>query len=211
MVIRNWAVGVIVCASLMSVVEARAQSWGPTSGPDYTRNIGLLLRIGLDYGGDDIATVMVISDLGDRSTKTLKGGGLGSGSVGLIYRAETAWTLEATFGIKFDGVGEGNDHVRFWRLPVEVIGSAALGSVRLGGGPTVHLSPTFSCQIAGDCNESISLNTALGGILQLAYAGHFRGNAGYNVGLRYTHITYSADGFEDVNGSSIGGFFGFWL
>jgi hypothetical protein len=89
------------------------------------------------------------------------------------------------------------------------------GRNRLGGGATVHFAPNFSCDAFGVCNSNVSLDTAVGAIVQWAYCIRPREDIGVNLGLelglRASYIKYSGSGVEPLNGSNAGLFFGFWF
>ena len=171
-----------------------------------TRDVGFLIRMNFDFGGDVVDEVSWTN--GD-STK-LKAGQLMTFAGGLIYHPDAPWALEGTLGYKFDKANGSNGTIEFTRIPLDVIASWANGGHRLGAGPTFHFSPTYNCDATGVCSITSSYDTAVGGIVQYAY-GFAVNNHGYDVGLRYTFISYSRPGAASVDGSGIGFFFGGWL
>jgi hypothetical protein len=192
-------------ALIASAPDAAAQTPEP---PQHTRSVGFLLRMNFDFGGEELAEVSI----SDGSTRTLKAGGLWTGAAGLFYQAPgSALAVEGTIGIKFDQAGASNGSISFTRFPVDLVISYTHEGLRLGGGPTLHLSPSVDCD-AGLCGEEVSipLNQALGGIAQLAY-GFRRGNSAFDIGARYTYIHYSGTDVPSFSGSSMGVFFGGWL
>ncbi len=93
---------------------------------------------------------------------------------------------------------------------MDVIASLARGGHRLGAGPTVHFAPTLKCDITSLCSGDLTYDTAVGGILQYAYAFQApQRNYGFELGARFTMIEYK--GKDDLgrtlptqNGSGLG-------
>jgi hypothetical protein len=177
----------------------------PSSKPAGGRPVGVLLRMGLDVGGDKLAEVQYAN--GD--TAQLTAGGLVTFAAGVLIHPAAPWALEATVGYKIDKVNASNGTLQFSRIPVDVILSYANSGHRLGAGATVHLSPTGKCEVDGYCNESVSYNHALGGIVQYVYG--WGRDRGVELGVRGTFIHYSGDGLKTINGSSVGLILGGWL
>jgi hypothetical protein len=178
--------------------------------PQPTRNVGFLLRMNFDFGGDKLAELQ----WDDGDDVTLKAGQLMTFAAGVLYRRPAApWAVEATLGYKFDKANGSNGSIGFTRVPLDVVASFVKGGHRIGAGPTVHLAPTLSCDADGICDGAVDVDydTAFGGILQYAYGFRVGANAGLDVGLRYTFIKYSASDLETLDGSGIGFFFGGWL
>jgi len=168
--------------------------------------IGLLLRMNFDFGGDKLADVA----WSDGDTATLRAGQLITFAAGLGYRVTDRWTFEVTLGYKFDKVNGSNGTIEFTRIPIDLIASWAPGRHRLGGGPTLHLAPTFNCNASGLCDQKVAFGPALGGIVQWACLLRPEGRSlGLDFGLRYTFIRYSSSDVASQNGSAFGFFFGF--
>jgi len=173
------------------------------AGPSQPKQVALLLRLGLDFGGTTLAKV----SWSDGKTGSIKGGQLFLAALGLFYLSPTApWALEANVGYKFDKVNGANGSISFSRLPLELIGSYVVSGHRLGAGPVAHLSPRFRCDAAGVCNDEVTFPNAVGGVVQWAYGG--QAVAGADVGVRYTFIRYQAAGAR-IDGSGFGFFFGY--
>jgi hypothetical protein len=176
--------------------------------PAEARSIGLLMRMNFDFGGEELAHV----SFSDGGMSTIKAGQLATFSGGLIYHPAAPWTLEATIGYKFDKKSASNGTIEFTRIPLDLVASFVVGgAMRLGAGPTIHLSPTFHCDAAvcgGEAN--ISLSNSIGVIAQWAY-GFSHGARSFDVGFRYTHMRYSSPDVASFDGSSMGLFFGGWL
>jgi len=171
-----------------------------------TRDLGFLLRMNFDFGGDTMSEIRWSN--GD--TTKLKAGQLFTFAGGVLYHPRAFWALETTIGYKFDKANGSNGTIEFTRIPLDVIASWAFGGSRLGAGPTLHFSPTFNCDASGVCSTKSTFDTAVGGIVQYAY-GFAVNNHGYDLGVRYTFIRYSAGGVATVDGSGVGFFFGGWL
>ncbi len=173
------------------------------------------MRIGYESGGDDFATVTAT----DGSTQSLTVGDGVTISAGVLYHPKAAVTLEATLGYKFKQVNYSNGSVEATRIPLDVIFS--LGNAvgfRVGVGATAHFSPTFSCNLTNICQGDVSLDTAYGGIVQMAYGFGLGPNSGLEIGIRYTLISYSGSGITNtsngtnsLDGSCAGLFVSSWL
>jgi hypothetical protein len=170
------------------------------SPPPDPRITGLLLRAGLEYGGDDLLK----STNGD--SVTLSAGRLASVGAGFIVQPPYGFAIEATIGIKVDVARAPNGIFTFTRYPLELIASVTPGNNRFGLGVTVHLSPSLSCDLPGTCS-SMAFDSAVG--LMVQWVHHFgRGFSGFELGARYTFISYTVPnapaGTPDIDGSAIG-------
>lgn len=181
----------------------------PAVSPPSERTVAFLMRFGLEFGGDDL---VMVTDTDGGST-TITGGGRGLFSAGAIYHPAAPFTVEATLGWKTSAARRANGSIAFDRFPLDLIVSVAGHGHRLGAGPTVHFGPTLSCNVSGLCDQNVSFDTAVGGVIQYAYTYIFRGttNRAVEFGARYTFLTYSGDGVPDVDGSAFGLFLGGWL
>jgi len=180
----------------------RAPSQGRAGG---YRPVGVLLRMGLDAGGDELASVEFSN--GD-STK-VRAGGLVSFAGGILFHPDAPFALEGTIGYKIDQAKAENGKISFSRVPVDVIASFAHGGHRLGAGGTIHLSPTYSCKVDGFCDGSVSYDNALGGIVQYAYG--WGRDHGFELGVRGTLISYKRNGLPTLSGNCVGVILGGWL
>lgn len=200
------AAGALLAAAPATRAAGPGAARGTLDQAPAARTVGVLLRMGFDGGGDKLVTVQ----WDDGSSKTLKAGQLMTFAGGLLYHPGD-YAVEGTFGYKFDKVNGSNGSITFSRMPLDLVVSWAPGNHRLGAGPTVHLAPKFDCSATGVCAGTVNFNTAFGGIVQYAY-GFPLGNAGMELGARYTVISYKAsDGGGSLSGNAIGGFFGFWF
>ncbi|MFT3917204.1 MAG: hypothetical protein QM704_24880 [Anaeromyxobacteraceae bacterium] len=212
---RKHGIAAFLATALAVAGPAYAQAPQPGAAPaavpaQEVRRVGLLLRMVLDVGGEQLGVV----SYSDGSKAKLRAGQLGTFAAGFLYRAEAPWALEATFGYKFDQANASNGSVKFTRLPVDVIASYALDRHRFGVGPTLHLSPKYSCTFgATECQgvREVKFDTAVGGIAQYAFQLP-RGSSGYELGARFTVVKYKASGaLLELDGKSFGFFFGGWL
>jgi hypothetical protein len=209
MQILSKSLSTLTAAALVAAAtDAAAQTPEPPPPLQHTRSVGFLLRTSLDFGGEELAEVSI----SDGSTQMLKGGGLCTVAAGLFYQAPgSTLAVEGTIGYKFDRAGASNGFISFTRVPVDLVISYTHEGLRLGGGPTLHFSPSVDCD-AGLCGTEISipLDSVLGGIAQVAY-GFRLGNRALDLGARYTYIRYSGTDVPSFDGSSFGFFFGGWL
>lgn len=169
------------------------------------RPLGFLVRMGLEGGGDKLVTV----EWEDGDKTDITAGGLLTFSGGLLYHPDAPFAVEATIGYKFDQVNGSNGKIQFTRVPVDVVVSWARSGHRLGVGGTMHLSPTFTCDVDGMCDGSVSYHDAFGTLLQYVYG---RGrDHGWEIGARATFIRYKGNGLEAVDGTCFGVILGAWL
>lgn len=165
-----------------------------------------ILRANLDAGGDTLFTGVYTN--GDTaSVKAGSGVTLGGGAV---YRpVDGNFILEATIGYKIDLAAGSNGDAKFTRFPVDALAYFRFDQHRFGGGITYHLSPTFSCDIPGNCSSNVTFSNALGYVVQYGYEIESRGGWIIDFGVRYTSISYRPQGgWGSVDGSSVGLFVG---
>jgi hypothetical protein len=191
-------------AIAMSSTEAAAQA-APRRLID--RGVGILLRMNFDFGGDTVDYGAFTN--GDEWK--IKAGQLFTFAGGVIVHPDAPWAVEATAGYKFDQVNGSNGTIKFTRIPVDVVVSWAPGGHRLGAGATVHVSPTYRCDVSGLCDITADWDTAFGAIVQYAYGLKVGDNGAFDVGARYTYIQYAGTGLPDRDGSAFGFFFGGWF
>jgi hypothetical protein len=164
-------------------------------------------RGGVDFGGDDVFK-FVHAD----STEMIQAGQRYSVSAGVLYKPDPdRLALEATLGYKWQSSDGPNGTVGISRVPLEVIGSFTAGGLRFGGGIAVHFSPSFYSQDARGQRIDLTLDTAMGWILQLAY--HIGDEQGVDLGVRGTYIEYNDKSYTyaKYDGTCYGFFMGVWL
>ena len=202
---RSVLVGVLMGLSVSSFAAAQGP---PQEPPPARRSVGALFRAGVDLGGEELVELRY----DDGRSSTIRAGQLVTFAGGILYQPAASWSAEATIGYKIDRESASNGSVQFARIPVDIVVSYAAAGHRLGAGVTTHLSPSFDCDgtVCGGASISIPLNTAFGLIAQYAY-GFRRGDRGFELGGRYTRISYVGNGVATFDGSSIGVFVGAWL
>lgn len=97
-----------------------------------------------------------------------------------------------------DSVNAENGSVSFTRLPVDALLITKFNQFSLAGGITYHLAPTYKQDFDSSFVGEVELDNALGLALEANYTLR---NSKMNIGVRYTNITYSASGFEDLDGA----------
>ena len=177
-----WAAGAFA-ALLMSAVAAQAE--------DVTKRGGFLVRMDLEFGGDDLATVEFES--GD--SQDVKAGQGITGGIGAWFRpiANKPFELQALLGYKYVTTAADNADISVSRVVLELDGLYRFSNDWFAsGGLTHHSSP----KLDGDgFFEDISFDDATG----------FNIGVGWKwIALNYTKIEYSSEFYEDVDASSIG-------
>jgi len=203
---RGWRFPAVLTSTVLALLPALAgaQVPAPPAARPPAREFHVIGRIGIDGGGDTVDQVVMT----DGSTQKLSAGGLFTIAAGLVYTpVATPLVVEATIGFKVDDVTASNGKLQFDRWPLELLASYRIERHRIGGGLAYHLSPTYSCKVDGQCDFSSSADDALGAIVQYAY-GDYTGGFVWDLGLRFTLITYQAPGGE-FSGNSFGGFVSF--
>lgn len=147
------------------------------------RPVSVLLRVGVDIGGDEIFS----GTTSDGSSVSMSGGGGGVISGGLLIAPDAPYAFEVTLGYKTTNQSFSNGSISFSRIPLDAILSFAPGNHRLGIGMTAHFAPTFDCNVSGICAGRVELDTSYGLLLQWAYTLHH-----VELGLRATVIGYHA-------------------
>lgn len=153
---------------------------------------------GFASGGDTLAEV----EFTDGSNESVKAG---SGLFfGLAYESKlnfvSAVPLYSHFAFSYmsDSVDAENGSVTFTRFPIDALLVTKVNQFSFGGGATYHLSPSYEQDLDRSLTSEVNLNDALGLALEANYT--LTGSK-MNIGLRYTNVTYSASGFEDIDGS----------
>jgi hypothetical protein len=177
----------------------------PAPAPESAiRRISFLVRIGVEYGGDEFARIT----RPDGGSSRLIAGGLVAYDAGILYQPRAPFVLEVTLGWKLEADRFDNGDVTLERFPLDVIASWTSGDLRLGLGATIHIAPTIGCHVDGICDDSVSFATAFGGIVQVGYTFFRVGAHGGDFALRYTRITYSGDNAAMALDASCIGLFG---
>jgi hypothetical protein len=173
----------LAAASLGMAVPAQADT--------PSKRGGWLLNMDLDFGGDDLATV----SFEDGESQDVKAGqGIHIG-VGGWFRPmnDVPFELQGILGYKFVTTAASNADIGVARTTLQLNGIYRFSNAwYLGGGITRHMGP----ELDGDgFFEDISFDDATG----------FTMEAGWKwIGLHYTRMDYSADGYQDADASHFG-------
>ncbi|OUR62725.1 hypothetical protein A9Q73_09940 [Bermanella sp. 47_1433_sub80_T6] len=161
------------------------------------------LHFGLGFGGDTLAEV----EFDDGSDQEVKAG------AGIILGGFVEAPLndingqpifaKIAFSYMSDSVNATNGDASFTRFPFDALLMTQVDRIKLGAGITYHLNPTYEVDfggiVSGEAEFDNALGLALEANLELPEGGYWDG---VEVGLRYTSISYKADG-GDVDGSGL--------
>ena len=152
---------------------------------------GFLLNMDLDYGGDDLATV----SFEDGDSQNIKAGqGVAVGLGGWIRVSQTLpLELHGALGYKYVTTAASNADITVTRTTLQLDAVYRFeNDWYFSAGMVRHTGP----KLDGDgWFDSINFDDATGLNLELGWKW---------VGLHFTNMDYSADGYEDVNASNIG-------
>ncbi|HVM31758.1 MAG TPA: hypothetical protein VMU88_01365 [bacterium] len=168
-----------------------------------------LIGLGAEFGGKPIAGF----ENSDYSMSYLSAGqGFsafgGVDAQGLINLNPFTLDLQATIGIKYTPLDEPNANIYFFRLPVELLAFIRLENLRLGAGPVYHFINIVSYTGSGITNPGgFNLDAALGLTVQMDYTF----GQHWNLGLRFTTISYDQPDTPSVNGDNVGCEFSYFL
>jgi hypothetical protein len=160
--------------------------------------LGLVLEMGVEYGGDPVATVTYE----DGSYQEITGGeGLAFGIGGEVRPSEgSPFALRATVGYKYNPSNATNASIALSRVPVRVIASYDLTpAISLGGGVVHHSAVRFDGDGLG---PDLEFENANGAVVELVWNG---------IGLSYTSMRYVDEQGADYNASNIGFIFTYTL
>jgi len=158
-----------------------------------------VFRAGYDTGGDTIVTA-IFTNGSTKSIKANEGLYLGGGASWLSDSKDIE--TELTANVKYTSITAGNGDITWTRIPLEGLVFYRAPKFRVGGGLTYHLSPKLSGSgVAGGLN--VNVDDALGVVLQ----GDWLITQKMSVGLRYTNLSYKANGVK-ANSDGVGVTFG---
>jgi len=158
-----------------------------------------VFKAGYDTGGDTIVTA-VFTNGSTKSIKANEGIYFGGGASFLLDSKDIE--IETTLSIKYTSITASNGDVTWTRFPLEALVFYRAPKFRVGGGLTYHLSPKLSGSgVAGGLN--VNVDDALGVVLQ----GDWLITQKISVGLRYTNLSYKANGVK-ANSDGVGVIFG---
>ncbi len=145
---------------VLALVSALLAGQGMVYAGDDGLDINWLISLGVTFGGDELAEVLVTHD-GDTDAEDIHAGELFYISGGAIFPiANTDFSLQTTIGWHTDSIIASNGDVGFDRFPLEVISFYNFKQHRLGAGLTYNLSPELDLDDAGGSN--IEFKNALG-------------------------------------------------
>ncbi len=158
----------------------------------------MMLNASLGQGGDRMAQVE--NEFG-HTQKMDAGSGVVLG-VGLRHTlsTETPIFFEGSFNIMYNSINGEEWDAKFTRFPLDLLVGTQFKKVRLAGGFTHHLSPTYelSSEDENASDATVNFDDATGTALEASYALTKRGD----LGVRYTQIEYTVGGFK-LDGSNV--------
>jgi hypothetical protein len=180
---KRFVCAAVLAASLGAVAPAQAEEVGKRGG--------WLVNLDLDYGGDDLVTV----SFEDGDSQNVKAGqGIAVGVGGWFKpMGDVPFEIQATLGYKYVTTAATNADIKVTRTTLQLSGVYRFeNDWYVGGGLLQHKGP----ELDGDgFFEDIEFDDATG----------FQVEAGWKwIGLHYTRMDYSADGYEDADASHFG-------
>lgn len=173
------------------LVAGPAQAQQPPQAPQpQPGKFGFVLGGALEFGGDDVATVLFTN--GD--TQDVKAGqGLGV-DAGVYYRfAESPFSVRGTVGFKFVTTQAENADINMRRIPLQLIGSYHLDNgARMGVGVVRHNGVKFDADGIG---TNIDFDDATGYTIELGWKW---------ILLSYTGMDYTDDAGNDYSADNFG-------
>jgi hypothetical protein len=177
----------MVASAVMSIASlAQAADAEPAA-----KRGGFLAQMDLDYGGDNLAT---LSFTDGESQHVKAGQGLGFGIGGFFRPVESVpFELQGILGYKVVFTAADNADIKMTRTTLQFNGIYRFpNNWYVGAGYVQHMSP----ELDGD---------GFFEDLEFDYASGFNAEIGWKwIGLHYTKMDYSMDGYEDADASNIG-------
>ncbi len=178
-----------LCGSVLLFSAASAEA----------RGVEWVAQVGLDFGGDEIASVIY----SDGSDQTINAGGMlqfGGGILIDTMANSNIYQTQLTINWKFDSSNASNGDVSWDRYPLELMQFYNTDLLRIGGGLTYHLSPSLTTSGFASGND-LDFDNALGFVMEVDYKFSEKGF----VGARLTSIEYQlSNSSETIDGSSFG-------
>lgn len=177
----------LVCAAVL----ATALPCAPSMAADDGVRGGWLAQMDLDFGGDDLATVAFT----DGETQNVKAGQGVAFGIGGYFRpaASVPFELQAILGYKMVFTAADNADIKVTRSTFQLNGIYRFANEwYAGGGLMHHMGP----ELNGDgFFEDIEFDDATG----------FTAEVGWRwIGLHYTKLDYSSEGYLDADASHVG-------
>ena len=170
---------------------------------------GWLVRVAFESGGDELGTARFEGGLRDDEEEDIEAGGQLHLELGLRRGfLGPAFESDFTVGYKSHTASARNGSVGITRITLNALQYYLLTErVRLGGGLTYHLSPSFEVDIDGQSGSESDFDDALG----YTVAADYRGGEAWELGLRATRIEYELSDGQTLSGTvdaaSVGGYF----
>ena len=169
--------------AIASIGAAQAQAIVPVEDLA-SKPLRFVFGAGLTLGGDKIATAYYDDD----TELNIKGGDSIQLMVGADYRFNPQFSVQGTIGYHVDQSRARNGHMRFDRVPLELLGYYHVSEkVRVGGGLRYVTSVSFSSSGASDVGD-FDFTDSTGAVAEIEYAYSPR------VGFR---LRYANDKFEE--------------
>jgi hypothetical protein len=179
------------CAAVLAASTAALAAMAPVHAEEVGKRGGFLLNLDLDYGGDDVVTV----SFEDGDSQNVKAGqGIAFGIGGWYQPMDNVpLEIQAAIGYKYVTTAATNADIKVTRTTLQLGGVYRFeNDWYVGGSLLRHMGP----ELDGDgFFEDIEFDDATG----------FQMEVGWKwIGLHYTNMEYSADGFEDADASNLG-------
>ena len=162
---------------------------------------GWLVRAAFESGGDEIGTARFVGGVRDGEDERIEAGGQLHVELGLrrgLVRPD--WDTELSVGYKVHTATADNGDIGITRVTLNALQLVPLGEkVRLGGGITYHLSPTFEVDIDGQPGRELEYDSALGFQLVADY----RIADAWEIGARVVRLEYERGAGNAADGATV--------
>jgi hypothetical protein len=157
---------VLACALAgASLGAAQAQTFVPVEDLA-AKPLRFVFGAGLTLGGDKIATGFYDDD----SEFNIKAGDSIALQAGIDYRVNPQFSVQGTIGYHVDQARADNGHLRFDRIPLELLGYYHVSEkVRVGGGLRYVTNVSFSSSGASDVGD-YDFTDSTGAVAEIEYA-----------------------------------------
>lgn len=175
---------------LLAAVSTAGWAHPPQHAYPASDRLGLVLEGNLEFGGDDVATIV----FDDGSSEDVKAGDGVTVAGGLHFQpAHSPLDLRATVGYKFVRTEDGDSDLGMNRVVWELAGTLDLGQkFWIGGGLTHHSNIEFD---ADGLDRDLEFDDATGYTLE----------AGWSfIALTYTDLEYTDEFGNDYDASNVG-------
>ncbi len=155
----------------------------------------LYLELGFENGGDEL----IGTNTGEEISA---GGGLKfAGGIQNPLNDEGTASLRLAVGYLFDNINADNGEADIDTLTFDVTYLMNSGPHSFGVGPTIHLAPEYTDNVAGFPPLRVEFDDAIGLVLQYGY----HPVPGFEIGFRFSDIEYENNG-DSLDASSFGVF-----